>query len=176
MASFACFGAVSVFTTTNFVYEDVAALVQNKDVTNTTANVIDSFNSILQHDTWGREIWDDKSHKAYRPFATIIYNLFHRFVSLEHLAPILKVVNLFGHAINCCVMFSVLRRVLHECEPKLIFVAVTLFAVHPIHTEVICSAVGLSDLLCAYFFLRLFKVYVNNIESIKWFSYFLSNF
>ena len=51
-----------------FVHDDLVAIVRNPDVTEQT-----SIMEVFVHDFWGREISDPKSHKSYRPVATLTF-------------------------------------------------------------------------------------------------------
>ncbi len=52
----------------DFVHDDLVAIVRNKDVTDGSL-----FGALWQHDFWGREISDVKSHKSYRPIVTVSF-------------------------------------------------------------------------------------------------------
>lgn len=88
----------------------------------------------------------------------------HRFFNAPNLAAIMKRINLVVHIGTCCIIYDIMRRVLHECHYSLISNAVLLFAAHPIHAEVVCSVVGRSDLLCAFFFFATIGQYLDIIE------------
>lgn len=158
------FGPVLFFGENEFVYDDGVAIIQNADVTNTNQSIIDSIRAIVKHDFWGQELSDDRSHKSYRPLITLMFHLEYRFLNRTNLAAIMKRLNLIIHIGICCIIYEILRRLLHDCHRSAISIAVLLFAAHPIHTEVICSAVGRSDLLCAFFFFATIGHYLDIIR------------
>ena len=51
----------------DFVHDDIAAIVNNNDVTG------DSWTKLWQNDFWGVNIRDRRSHKSYRPFTTLTF-------------------------------------------------------------------------------------------------------
>lgn len=156
----------SLFLQSNeFVYDDGVAIVQNDDVVNTqNRTILESMQSIMKHDFWGQNISDDRSHKSYRPLTTFFYHLEYRFFDISNVAAYMKLINLLVHIMTCCTIYGIVRRVLHDCHYSLISNAVLLFAAHPIHTEVVCSVVGRSDLLCAFFFFATIGQYLDIIE------------
>lgn len=158
------FGPILFFGQNEFVYDDGVAIIQNADVTNTNQSIFDSVRAIVKHDFWGQDLSDDRSHKSYRPLITLMFHLEYRFLNQTNLAAIMKRFNLIIHIAICCIIYEILRRILHDCHPSAISRAVLLFAAHPIHTEVICSAVGRSDLLCAFFFFATIGHYLDIIK------------
>lgn len=159
------FGTSLFLQNNEFVYDDGVAIVQNDDVVNTkNRTIFDSLQSIMQHDFWGQNISDIKSHKSYRPLTTLFYHLEYRFLNAPNLAAYMKRINLLVHIGTCCIIYDIMRRVLYDCHYSLISNAVLLFAAHPIHTEVVCSVVGRSDLLCAFFFFATIGQYLDIID------------
>ena len=58
--------AVSVFSRNYdglFVFDDVAAIVKNADVSGNTTTYYD----VMMNDFWGTPLMSNKSHKSYRP-------------------------------------------------------------------------------------------------------------
>ena len=52
----------------DFVHDDIAAIVNNRDVTGGTP-----WSSVWQNDFWGTNIRDRRSHKSYRPLTIITF-------------------------------------------------------------------------------------------------------
>lgn len=142
-------------------------------MTNTNQSIIDNIQSIVTHDFWGQDLSDDRSHKSYRPFVTFMFHFEYRYLNHTNLAANMKRINLLIHIGICCVIYDVLRRIFHDCDRSVISMATFLFAAHPIHTEVICSAVGRSDLVCAFFFFATIGQYLDLIagEEIRYFFF-----
>lgn len=159
------FGPSLFLQNNEFVYDDGVAIVQNDDVVNSkNHSIFDILQSIMKHDFWGQNIDDNHSHKSYRPLTTLMFHFEYRFFNAANIATIMKRINLLIHIGTCCIIYTIVRRVLHDCHYSLIANAVLLFAAHPIHTEVVCSAVGRSDLLCAFFFFATIGQYLDIIE------------
>lgn len=159
------FGTSLFLQNNDFVYDDGVAIVQNDDVINMkNQSIFDTLQSIMKHDFWGQNIDDNRSHKSYRPLTTLMFHFEYRFFNASNLAAIMKRINLLVHIATCCIIYTIMRRVLNDCHYSLISNAVLLFAAHPIHTEVVCSVVGRSDLLCAFFFFATIGQYLDIIE------------
>lgn len=159
------FGTTVYLKNHEFVYDDGVAIVQNDDVVNAeNRTIFESISLILTHDFWGQNISDDRSHKSFRPLITIMYHLEYRFFEASSLPTIMKQINLLIHIVTSCIIYDIMRRVLHDCHYSVISNAVVLFAAHPIHAEVVCSAVGRCDLLCAFFFFSTIGQYIDIID------------
>lgn len=146
------FGPSLLFATHDFVFDDGVAVTRNDDVINTNRTVFESFRKIIVHDFWGQSLFDERSHKSYRPFVTFLFNLEFRYFNPVNLASGMKRANLLLHTVICCLIFDLFRKMFNDIHPSILVNAVVLFAAHPIHTEVICSVVGRADLLCAFVF------------------------
>lgn len=161
------FGSSVFFAENDFVFDDGVAILKNEDVTNTNRSLASSLHSIFVHDFWGQNLTDELSHKSYRPIVTLFFHLEYRYLDHANLASVMKRINLLIHIATCLIIYDVLKRALSDCHPQYISTATTLFAVHPIHTEVICSAVGRSDLMCAFFFFATLGQYLDVIEGLN---------
>lgn len=160
------FGPSLFFAQNDFVYDDGIAVVKNADVSNINQSIFENIWAISAHDFWGQSMEDDHSHKSYRPLVTLMFHFEYRFFNHSNLAAIMKRVNLILHIAVCCMLYDILKRALPDCHESIISKAVLLYAVHPIHTEAICSVVGRSDILCAFFFFATFGQYMNTIEGL----------
>lgn len=130
------FGPCLFFVVHDFVFDDGAAVSRNDDVFNTNRTIFESFRKIITHDFWGQSLLDERSHKSYRPFVTMVFNLEFRYFNPEILACVMKRVNLLAHITTCCLIFEVFRKMFNDLHPSILLNSVILFAAHPIHTEV----------------------------------------
>lgn len=138
----------------NFMLDDQVAILNNMDVVNISRPLFDSLGLIVQHDFWGQDLFHKHSHKSYRPLVTMLYHLeFRSYSDLRGIAPTMRGDNLVLHYVVCVAMIWVFTRTMPELHQSFSMVAVLLFAVHPIHTEVIYNIVGRADIFCALFFL-----------------------
>lgn len=56
----------------------------------------------------------------------------------------------------CITLYILLSTILMKSKRNVAISTTILFSIHPVHSEVVCSIVGLADLLCAFtFFLAL---------------------
>lgn len=166
MICISSFGPSLFFSPHEFVYDDAAAIVRNNDVSDVNQSIFSNIQSIIVHDFWGQPLSDERSHKSYRPIVSFMFHLECRFLNRSQLASTMKQINLLLHIAICCIIYEVLRRIFHECHHSVLSTTTLLFAAHPIHTEVICSAVGRSDLLCAFFFFLTIAQYIDVIKGI----------
>ena len=51
-----------------FVHDDIPAIANNKDVRGES-----SIQDIFTHDFWGKSMWDNTSHKSYRPLTVLSF-------------------------------------------------------------------------------------------------------
>lgn len=145
------------------MFDDGVAIAQNTDVTNTSRTILESIQQIVVHDFWGQNISDHRSHKSYRPIITFMYNLEYRSFPRDDIAGYMKRINLLIHTVICCMLLDLLRRIFHGYDQRIIWIAVILFTLHPIHTENVCSCVGRADLMCTFFFISAINLYLDII-------------
>ena len=145
-----------------FVFDDIPAIVQNKDVSPIPQprEIWD----IFQHDFWGDSLVSNSSHKSFRPVTTLLFRaLAHTNSNSASFSPFpFHLANLILHGCNSLLVLLFLNRHLPTTfsNSSLLlhfpFLCALLFACHPVHTESVASAVGLADLL--YAFITLFSM------------------
>lgn len=79
----------------------------------------------------------ERSHKSYRPLTVLTFRLNYLFSELN--AASYHLLNLVLHAVVCVLFLRVCRLFLDKTSS---LVAALLFAVHPIHTEAVSTAVN----------------------------------
>lgn len=138
----------------DFMLDDQVAILKNTDVVNISRPLFDSLGLIMKHDFWGQDLFNKHSHKSYRPIVTMLYHLeFRIYPDLPTIAPAMRANSLSLHYCVCMLMKWTIGRILPDLHKSFASLAVLLFAVHPIHTEVIYNIVGRADILCAFCFL-----------------------
>lgn len=89
------------------------------------------------------------SNDLYRPLPLVTFavekSLFDSSAAVSHL------VNVLVYAACVCLLFVFLRRLLGEERTMVAFVAALMFAVHPVHTEVVANVKSRDELLCFLF-------------------------
>ncbi|EGD77114.1 hypothetical protein PTSG_07448 [Salpingoeca rosetta] len=140
-------------TAYEFTFDDARGVVENPDLKSSTP-----WTTLFFHDFWGNGMDDPRSHKSYRPVTVLFYKAI---VTLSggardpygfHLAGVVL------NALVCALAHLALKLKLHlPSFPAL--VASLVFVVHPIHTEAVCSAVGLAEVLSATFLLLAWLTY-----------------
>ncbi|XP_022702001.1 transmembrane and TPR repeat-containing protein CG4050-like isoform X3 [Varroa jacobsoni] len=132
-----------------FVFDDLSAIVSNRDVHGHTPLF-----QLLTNDYWGTPMNMEHSHKSYRPLSVLTFRISYALHGLQsfgyHLANVL---------LHAAVSASVLRfsaqwlRINDRIIGAAPFLCALLFAIHPIHTEAVTGVVGRAELLSALFFL-----------------------
>uniref|UniRef100_A0A671NKU8 dolichyl-phosphate-mannose--protein mannosyltransferase n=1 Tax=Sinocyclocheilus anshuiensis TaxID=1608454 RepID=A0A671NKU8_9TELE len=135
-----------------FVFDDVSAILDNKDLRPTTP-----LKNLFLNDFWGTPMSEERSHKSYRPLTVLTFRLNYLFSELS--SSSYHLLNVVLHAV-VCVLFLHFCRLLLDRSTSLI--AALLFAVHPIHTEAVTGVVGRAELLSSIFLLAAFLAYTKS--------------
>uniref|UniRef100_UPI003AAD8A30 protein O-mannosyl-transferase TMTC3 n=1 Tax=Centroberyx gerrardi TaxID=166262 RepID=UPI003AAD8A30 len=144
-----------------FVFDDVSAILDNKDLRPSTP-----LRNLFLNDFWGTPMAEERSHKSYRPLTVLTFRLNYLFSELS--AASYHLLNVVLHAVVCVLFLRVCRLFLDKTSS---LVAALLFAVHPIHTEAITGVVGRAELLSSIFLLAAFLAYTRSTgadHSIVW--------
>ncbi|KAM8976134.1 protein O-mannosyl-transferase TMTC4 [Pelodytes ibericus] len=148
----------------NFVFDDSEAIINNKDIREETP-----IGDLWLHDFWGTKLSSNASHKSYRPLTVLTFRINYSVAGGLH--PVgFHVVNIILHCLVSVLMLDVFSMLFGSVAgsnknkkityaPKAPFLAASLFAVHPIHTECVAGIVGRADLLCALFVVLSFLGY-----------------
>ncbi|XP_033127053.1 protein O-mannosyl-transferase TMTC4-like isoform X2 [Anneissia japonica] len=150
-----------------FVFDDLEAVVNNKDVLPGS-----SWSNVFQNDFWGKKLYKKESHKSYRPLPVLTFR-FNYWLS-GGLNPLgFHITNVLLHMLVsamslpvCSILFGGVP--VFECNrwshPRASLLCSLLFAVHPVHTESVSAIVGRADLLCAVLFFSSFLLYVSSLK------------
>uniref|UniRef100_A0A667XJI2 Protein O-mannosyl-transferase TMTC3 n=1 Tax=Myripristis murdjan TaxID=586833 RepID=A0A667XJI2_9TELE len=144
-----------------FVFDDVSAILDNKDLRPSTP-----LRNLFLNDFWGTPMTEERSHKSYRPLTVLTFRLNYLFSELS--AASYHLLNVVLHAVVCVLFLRVCRLFL---DKTFSLVAALLFAVHPIHTEAVTGVVGRAELLSSIFLLAAFLAYTRSTapdHSIVW--------
>uniref|UniRef100_A0A8C1YWL8 Protein O-mannosyl-transferase TMTC3 n=2 Tax=Cyprinus carpio TaxID=7962 RepID=A0A8C1YWL8_CYPCA len=135
-----------------FVFDDVSAILDNKDLRPSTP-----LKNLFLNDFWGTPMSEERSHKSYRPLTVLTFRFNYLFSELS--SSSYHLLNVVLHAV-VCVLFLHFCRLLLDRSTSLI--AALLFAVHPIHTEAVTGVVGRAELLSSIFLLAAFLAYTKS--------------
>uniref|UniRef100_A0A4W5N3W4 Protein O-mannosyl-transferase TMTC3 n=1 Tax=Hucho hucho TaxID=62062 RepID=A0A4W5N3W4_9TELE len=144
-----------------FVFDDVSAILDNKDLRPATP-----LRNLFLNDFWGTPMAEERSHKSYRPLTVLTFRLNYLFSELNSASYHLLNVGL--HSVVCVLFLRFCRLFLDKTSS---LVAALLFAVHPIHTEAVTGVVGRAELLSSIFLLAAFLAYTRSNgadQSIVW--------
>ncbi|XP_038636329.1 protein O-mannosyl-transferase TMTC3 [Scyliorhinus canicula] len=139
-------------TSCGFVFDDVSAILDNKDLHPSTP-----LKNLFRNDFWGTPMTEERSHKSYRPLTVLTFRLNYLFSELN--SAFYHLLNLVLHAVVCVIYLKVCQLFL---DRKSSLIASLLFAVHPIHTEAVTGVVGRAELLSSIFFLAAFLSYTKS--------------
>ena len=123
----------------DFVYDDGAEIVENRLVQSWS-----DLGSIFTSTAWagtGRAV------PMYRPVTTLSYLVNHTLTGLDPWSY--HVVNIVLHALVCLLVYRLMLA--WGFVARVALVAAVLFAVHPVHVEVVANVAGRKDLLSALF-------------------------
>ncbi|XP_062856825.1 protein O-mannosyl-transferase TMTC3 [Trichomycterus rosablanca] len=135
-----------------FVFDDVSAILDNKDLRPSTP-----IKNLFLNDFWGTPMSEERSHKSYRPLTVLTFRLNYLLSELNSASY--HLFNVILHAVVCVFFLRFCRLLL---DPTTSLVAALLFAVHPIHTEAITGVVGRAELLSSIFLLAAFLAYTKS--------------
>lgn len=144
-----------------FVFDDVSAILDNKDLRPATP-----LKNLFLNDFWGTPMSEERSHKSYRPLTVLTFRMNYLWSELS--AASYHLLNVLLHVLVCALFLRVCRLFLDHRHS---LVAALLFAVHPIHTEAVTGVVGRAELLSSIFLLAAFLSYTRSTSahrSIVW--------
>lgn len=128
-----------------FVLDDVAVIQENKFVKNGILGIKDIFTTFYWQGYW------NSNSGLYRPmslvFFAIEWQLMPNSPFIHHFS------NVVFYVLNNILLFIVLRHFFKDYSYWIAFFIVILFAVHPIHTEVVANIKSRDEILCLFFFL-----------------------
>ena len=119
-----------------FVFDDIKAVVNNKDVNPYIASLPD----IFQHDFWGNNMSSSTSHKSYRPLTILSFQLDYMIANGITNPLVFHVTNILLHCIVTILYTAICNNIISAFAVPLkhsSFIAGVLFAVHPIHCEAV---------------------------------------
>lgn len=127
-----------------FVLDDIAVIEQNRLVQKGLAGIPELFSTLYWQGYW------DSNAGLYRPMSLIAF-------AIEwQLAPnnpfIHHFFNVLYYVLSIVLLFKVIYFYLKEYSAWITFFIVLLFAVHPIHTEVVANIKSRDEIFCLLFF------------------------
>lgn len=111
------------------VHDDIFAIRDNEDVRPDAP-----LSQIFSNDFWGKPMSSNVSHKSYRPLTILTFRVNYALHGLEPWGY--HAVNVALHAVVTALFGWLCRRVAFA-ERDLVFLAMCVFASHPIHTEAV---------------------------------------
>lgn len=103
---------------------------------------------------------------GYRPAATVTFALEHVF--WQQNPQVSHFFNVLLYALCLILVYKVLRRIFHGINERFLFVAILLFAAHPIHTEVVNSLKNREVLLAFMFGLLALNGFISWSREKRW--------
>ncbi len=118
-----------------FVLDDIIHIVENKNIIDGSKTFVDIFSSPIE------------PGNLYRPLLILSYRLTHDFFGL--IPGPFHLTNIILHLLNCIFLYLLARKIPSISHYS--WLAVAIFAVHPIHVEAVANISGRSELLCHFF-------------------------
>lgn len=147
----------------DFLHDDNPAILRNKDVEGTN-----SFYNLWTNDFWGTSITSNTSHKSYRPLCVLFFRMEYYFFGFWPLP--FRLTNVLMHGVVSVFVVSISKEIVFKHREKeqlpkeiISFLLGVLFALHPIHTEVVAGIVGRAELLSSFFFCASLLVYCTGV-------------
>lgn len=154
-------------------YDDKASVLRNPDVMNVGAyegveghGGDQGVAALFQHDFWGNEMWGSGwTHNSYRPLVVLSLRWNRLMAGVDNGTWWYHVTNVVIHAIVCMLaaalclrQFGADRRVAATC-------AAVLFALHPLHTEVVANITGRAETMCSACMLAAILCYAKAVDA-----------
>ncbi len=140
-----------------FVLDDTAVIENNRFVKAGVSGIPDILTTFYWEGFW------NSNSGLYRPLSLVSfaveYQLSPNNPFIHHLF------NVLYYTIACCLLFEFLCKIFNKADPRFFLLAVLLFVVHPIHTEVVANIKSRDEIFSLLFFLlscRQFYVLVGN--------------
>lgn len=102
---------------------------------------------------------NDRCAMGYRPITVASFAVEHQLWGAN--PHISHFVNIILYGLTCVLLFLLLRKIFYEYNIVLPLLAVTLFAIHPIHSEVVNSLKNREDILALLFGLLSFWMFID---------------
>lgn len=157
-------GIVSAFVYLNtikhgFVLDDLAVIEQNKFVTSGIAGIPKILSTFYWEGYW------DANAGLYRPLSLILFAI--EWSISPNNPAIHHFVNVVLFCLTTILLFKLLRKIFSEFPLWIPFIITLLFAVHPIHTEVVANIKSRDEILCFLLFVSTFLQLLKDKKSIK---------
>lgn len=126
----------------DFVYDDKIVIVENEHVTGGWTSIDEIWtNNYLNG-------YQDYNDGLYRPLSPTVFNVLHQLFGLNRVVFHLAIV-LF-YSLLVALVYKLFAQVFNQ-QRGVVFWGVLLFAVHPIHTEVVANVKSLDEILALLF-------------------------
>src|SRR5256885_1682485 len=129
--------------THGYVLDDDTVIQKNSIVTKGIKAIPEIMTTPYRKGAWERQ------ESLYRPLSLIVFatewQLAPKHPFLGHL------VNILLYALTIFLLYKLLRRWLRQKHPLIVLAITLLFAVHPLHTEVVANIKSLDEILCLLF-------------------------
>lgn len=153
----------------DFVLDDKMVITENKYV----QKGLSGLKEIFVHDSMAGYLGENPNLLAggrYRPLSLAFFAVLFEFFGQDKF--IFHLVNIFTYLLCCLTAWSVLKILLKERynQPEFrfsLFAAILLFAIHPLHTEVVSNIKGLDEILSLIFAMAGFWAIIKFYDSAR---------
>jgi protein O-mannosyl-transferase len=102
------------------------------------------------------------SNDLYRPFSLVVFATAYQFFGAN--PAVYHFLNIFFFAGCVIMLFLFIDKLFERKKTAVAFIAALLFALHPIHTEVVANCKSLDELLCFFFAFLSLNGFINYFE------------
>jgi tetratricopeptide (TPR) repeat protein len=157
-------GMVSAFVYVNtikygFVLDDLAVIEQNKFVTSGIAGIPKILSTFYWEGYW------EANAGLYRPLSLIMFAI--EWSISPNNPAIHHFVNVVLFCLTNILLFKLLRKIFSDFPLWIPFIVTLLFAVHPIHTEVVANIKSRDEILCFLLFVSTFLQILKDKKTLK---------
>jgi protein O-mannosyl-transferase len=153
----------------DFVLDDEMFITQNKYVT----KGVDGLKEIFTKDSMAGYLGDNPNLLTggrYRPLSLALFALVHQMFGLNKF--VFHLLNVLIYALCCAVTLTVLNNLFKKSNAFVaiqpaIFIGTLLFAIHPVHTEVVANVKGMDEILSFLFMMTGFLAVLKYHETSK---------
>lgn len=146
-----------------FALDDTLVLLGNSFTQQGLSGLGDIWTKDMFVGAHGKEF--DLTGGRYRPLSLTVFAIMHEFFGKS--AFVGHLINVLFFASSCVLIYHVLLKIFHRFNEWIPLVTALIFAVHPIHTEVVANIKSLDEIMALFFLLlAMYKMFERDTKSV----------